>query len=102
MSLNSAAIARENEHARRHNKEAVKVEGQEPGNRERVERAERLVSFVMRLGISMVMPAWALAMLIVGIEWRSPWWIVCGLAVGGVGVLFLAGSPLTDAFLRNR
>ena len=66
------------------------------------ERAERAVSILMRLGISMVMPLWALAMLILGIEYRSGWWIIFGLIVGGLGMLFFVGSPLTDPIFKDR
>jgi hypothetical protein len=74
---------------------------QEREIQQRIERAERAISFVMRLLVSLVLPLWALAMLIVGFEWQSPWWILCGLAVGGVGLLMLAGSPLLDSILRG-
>ncbi len=36
---------------------------------------------LMRLAISLVMPLWALAMLLLGIRNLSGWWIGCGLAV---------------------
>ena len=68
---------------------------------ERVERAERAVSFVMRLLVSLVLPLWGLAMLALGIEWWSPWWIGCGVVTGGIGLLMLAGSPFLDSFLRE-
>lgn len=68
---------------------------------QRVARAERTVSFVMRLFVSLVLPLWGLAMLALGIEWRSPWWIGCGVVVGGIGLLMLAGSPFLDSFLRE-
>ena len=68
---------------------------------QRVERAERTVSFVMRLFVSLVLPVWGLAMLALGIEWRSPWWIGCGVVVGGIGLLMLAASPFLDSFLRE-
>ncbi len=67
----------------------------------RIERAEKTVSFMMRLFVSLVLPLWGLAMLVLGVQWGSLWWIGCGLAVGGVGVLMLAGSPLLDSFLRE-
>jgi len=55
----------------------------------------------MRLFVSLALPAWAIAMLVVGIEWRSAWWIGTGAVTGAIGVLFLAGSPFTDSFLRE-
>jgi hypothetical protein len=66
------------------------------------ERAERAVSMLMRLGISLVMPIWALAMLLLGLRDRSVWWIIFGLIVGGLGALFFVGSPLTDPIFKDR
>jgi hypothetical protein len=66
------------------------------------ERAERAVSTLMRLLISLVMPVWALAMLILGIRNMSGWWIGCGLVVGALGMLFFVGSPLTDPIFKDR
>jgi len=66
------------------------------------ERAERAVSMLFRLGISLVMPLWALAMLILGIRDMSGWWIIFGLIVGGLGALFFVGSPLTDPIFKDR
>jgi hypothetical protein len=66
------------------------------------ERAERAVSMLMRLGISLVMPLWALAMLILGLRDKSGWWIIFGLIVGGLGGLFFVGSPLTDPIFKDR
>ncbi|HLI79951.1 MAG TPA: hypothetical protein VKV03_08205 [Candidatus Binataceae bacterium] len=66
------------------------------------ERAERAISMLMRLGISIVMPLWGLAMLILGIRNMSGWWIISGLIVGGLGALFFVGSPLTDPVFKDR
>jgi len=66
------------------------------------ERAERAVSNLMRLAISLVMPLWALAMLILGIRNMSGWWIGCGLVVGAIAMLFFVGSPLTDPIFKDR
>ena len=57
---------------------------------------------LFRLGISLVMPLWALAMLILGIRDMSGWWILFGLIVGGLGALFFVGSPLTDPIFKDR
>jgi len=56
----------------------------------------------MRLGISAVMPLWAVVMVALGIEYRSLWWLGTGVVVGGVGVLFLAGSPIASLIGRER
>ena len=70
--------------------------------KERIEKAEKAVSFLMRLAVSAVLPLWGLAMLVLGIEGQSLWWFGTGAVVGGIGLLMLAGSPLTDSLLRNR
>ena len=66
------------------------------------EAIERLVSFLMRLLISLALPTWGLAMLAIGIHNGSLWWIGCGLAVGALGLLFFVGSPLTDPIFKDR
>ena len=68
----------------------------------RVDRAERTMSILMRLGVSAVLPVWALVMIALGIEYGSPWWLGTGVAVGAVGLLMLAGSPIFDGFSRDR
>jgi len=73
------------------------------GEREqRIERAERAVSTLARFAISLVLPAWALIMLLLGWYHHSLWWIGTGLAVGAVGLLMFVGSPLLDRLLRDR
>jgi len=73
------------------------TENEEGGN-----PAEQAASFVMRLAISLVMPLWGLAMLLLGIRNMSGWWILFGLIVGGLGGLFFVGSPLTDPIFKDR
>ncbi|MFZ0887093.1 MAG: hypothetical protein WA005_01445 [Candidatus Binataceae bacterium] len=68
---------------------------------ERIERAERTISVLMRLLVSAILPLWGLAMLAVGIGWRSGWWIGCGVVVGGIGLGMLVGSPIAEPFLRH-
>ncbi|MGO9454241.1 MAG: hypothetical protein ACLQDV_24810 [Candidatus Binataceae bacterium] len=69
---------------------------------DQVEKAERAISALIRLGISAVLPLWALLMIILGLEYRSLWWLGTGVVVGGIGLLFLAGSPIADLILRDR
>ena len=59
------------------------------------------MSIVARLGISAILPAWALAMIVLGIVDRSLWWLGTGVAVGAVGLLFMAGSPLASLVMRD-
>ena len=63
---------------------------------DQIERAERAVSTLIRLGISAILPLWALVMVILGAEYRSLWWLGTGLVVGAIGLLFLAGSPIAN------
>lgn len=69
---------------------------------ENAERAERAMSALMRFVVSLIIPLWALAMLVLGIEYRSLWWLGCGVVVGGVGLLLLVGNPLASAVLDER
>lgn len=56
----------------------------------------------MRLLISLALPVWAIAMLVLGIMYVSAWWIVCGVVAAGAGLLMLVGSPLTDPLFKDR
>jgi len=69
---------------------------------DRSEQAEHAISALMRFVVSLIIPLWALAMLALGIEYRSIWWLGCGIAVGAVGLLFLVGNPLAKPVLDIR
>jgi len=69
---------------------------------DQVEKAERAISALVRLGISAILPVWALLMIVLGVEYRSPWWLGTGLVVGAIGVLFLAGSPIANLIYPSR
>jgi len=69
---------------------------------DQVEKAERAVSALIRFGISAILPVWALLMIVLGAEYRSPWWLGTGLVVGAIGVLFLAGSPIANLLFSSR
>ena len=69
---------------------------------DRAEQAEHTISALMRFGVSLIIPLWALAMLALGIEYRSLWWLGCGVVVGGVGLLLLVGNPLASGALDIR
>ena len=56
----------------------------------------------MRFVVSLVLPLWALAMIVLGVEYRSLWWLGTGLVVGAVGLLFMVGNPLATAALDER
>lgn len=69
---------------------------------DRQEQAEHAMSVLMRFVVSLILPLWALIMLGLGLEYRSWWWIGCGLAVGAIGLLLLVGNPLAGAALDVR
>ena len=69
---------------------------------DQVEKAERAISALVRLGISAILPVWALLMIVLGVEYRSPWWLGTGLVVGAIGILFLAGSPIANLIFPSR
>lgn len=60
------------------------------------------MSALMRFVVSLILPIWALAMLALGVEYRSLWWLGCGLAVGAIGLLFMVGNPLAGPVLDVR
>ncbi|MGB8684942.1 MAG: hypothetical protein WCD12_18835 [Candidatus Binatus sp.] len=66
------------------------------------EQAEHTISALMRFVVSLIIPIWALAMLALGVEYRSLWWLGCGVVVGGVGLLLLVGNPLAASALDIR
>ena len=69
---------------------------------DRVEHAEHAMSALMRFVVSLIIPIWALAMLALGVEYRSLWWLGCGLVVGAVGLILLVGNPLAGPVLDER
>ena len=66
------------------------------------EQAEHAISALMRFIVSLIIPFWALAMLALGIEYRSIWWLGCGVVVGAIGILFMVGNPLAKPVLDIR
>jgi hypothetical protein len=69
---------------------------------DRAEQAEHAISALMRFVVSLIIPLWALAMLALGVEYRSLWWLGCGLVVGAIGLLFMVGNPLARPILDVR
>ncbi len=66
------------------------------------EKAEHAISALMRFIVSLIIPIWALAMLALGLEYRSIWWLGCGVVVGAIGLLFMVGNPLAKPALDIR
>jgi len=69
---------------------------------EPTEKAEHAISALMRFIVSLIIPLWALAMLALGIEYRSIWWLGCGVVIGAIGLLFMFGNPLAKPVLDIR
>ena len=69
---------------------------------DRAEQAEHAMSALMRFVVSLIIPIWALSMFTLGLEYRSIWWLGCGIVVGGVGLLLLVGNPLASSALDIR
>ena len=69
---------------------------------EPTEQAEHAISALMRFIVSLIIPIWALGMLALGIEYRSIWWLGCGVVVGAIGLLFMVGNPLAKPALDIR
>jgi hypothetical protein len=69
---------------------------------EPTEQAEHAISALMRFIVSLIIPIWALSMLALGIQYRSIWWLGCGVVVGAIGLLFMVGNPLAKPALDIR
>ena len=63
---------------------------------------EKTFSFVMRLIVSLLLPGWGLAMILLGLTRGMFWWIATGLVVLAIGVVFFAGSSLITPCLSGR
>lgn len=68
---------------------------------ERLERAETAISAIARMIVSLIVPLWGLAMLILGLADHSLWWVACGVLVLGVGAILLVANPLVWPLLRD-
>ena len=60
---------------------------------------EKVFSFVMRLKVSLLLPGWGLAMIVLGLMWGMFWWIASGLVGIAIGIVFFAGSSLIALIL---
>jgi len=60
------------------------------------------MSALMRFVVSLIIPLWALVMVALGVEYRSLWWLGCGLVVGAIGLILGVGNPLAGPVLDVR
>lgn len=61
--------------------------------------AERAISFVLRLFVSLIIPIWDLVMLALDLKAGEGWWFATGAVILVIGVTFLGGSSLTTPFI---
>ncbi len=61
--------------------------------------AQRTFSFSMRLLVSLILPAWGLAMIVLRARSAAGWWIATGVVVLLIGAIFFAGTTLVTPFL---
>ncbi|HYB92481.1 MAG TPA: hypothetical protein VEC38_15700 [Candidatus Binataceae bacterium] len=64
--------------------------------------AERMLSILIRLFVSALLPVWAIVTIVLAVQYRSFWWLACGVGIGAAGLLMLAGSPIIGVFTRER
>jgi hypothetical protein len=63
---------------------------------------EKTLSVLMRLLVSLVLPLWGLAMLVLGLKYGAGWWIGTGVVVGLIGAVMFVGSPVIDLVTGRR
>ena len=63
--------------------------------------AQRTFSFSMRLLVSLILPAWGLAMIVLRARSAAGWWIATGVVVLLIGAIFFAGTTLVTPFCRE-
>lgn len=66
------------------------------------QKVDTVVSLVIRLLVSLVLPLWGLAMLALGAIYPSAWWIVSGVSVCIIGAVTFVSGPLVDFRLGER
>lgn len=63
---------------------------------------ERTISFTLRLLVSLLLPGWGLAMIVMDLMWGLFWWVATGVVVLAIGVVFFAGSSIVTPYLGGR
>ncbi len=66
------------------------------------EKTEHALSVLMRLLVSLVLPAWGIVMLVLGLMYGAGWWIGTGVVVGLIGAVMFVGSPVIDLVTGRR
>ncbi|MGH7914464.1 MAG: hypothetical protein ACREPW_07430 [Candidatus Binataceae bacterium] len=57
-------------------------------------KVQGLIGGIVRLVVSLILPIWGIALIVIGINYDSAWWIASGVAIGIAGAFTFIGSPL--------
>jgi hypothetical protein len=59
-------------------------------------RFHESISWVIRLLVSLLLPAWGIALVVIGFANGLAWWVASGAAIGIAGAIIFVGDPLFD------
>ncbi|MGH7917710.1 MAG: hypothetical protein ACREQE_09590 [Candidatus Binataceae bacterium] len=60
------------------------------------------VSRIVRFLVALLLPAWGVIMIVLGVTDNMGWWIATGATVFIIGVILFGGSSLVSPFLGGR
>jgi hypothetical protein len=63
---------------------------------------EEAFSFVMQLIVSVLLPGWGPAMVVLGLMWGMFWWFAMRFVVLAIGIVVFTGSSLITPYLGGR
>jgi hypothetical protein len=68
----------------------------------RADKFQESISWILRLVVSLILPVWGVALIVIGLKYGSAWWIASGVAIGATGVIIFIGSPLMEFVIGER
>lgn len=60
------------------------------------DKVQESISWIPRLAVSLLLPLWGVALIVLGIRYGSLWWMASGVAIAAAGAVTFIGSPLID------
>jgi hypothetical protein len=66
------------------------------------DKVQESISWILRLVVSLILPVWGVALIVIGLKYGSAWWIASGVAIGATGVIIFIGSPLIEFVIGER
>ena len=66
------------------------------------DKVQESISWILRLVVSLILPVWGVALIVIGLKYGSAWWIASGIAIGAAGAIIFIGSPLMDFVTGER